>query len=215
MNINTYFKNDFKRISLEDTDSIKHLSAFIENPDKKEVKYKEPLKNIFLHNTEQEMYLILDCLDKDIGQIEELCVDWEIRVMAFINFSKSPKEGVNYLRYNITILLLIDESKTKDEEYAKIQYHLEQSTLICKKIFLVHKNGKLKEAEETLLPFHFDKIRRISTNEGQINNLKNELNKLLNLNQNLNDYLQEDNLQDINQEKCEDLLGWLIEYENN
>lgn len=177
MKINDLFSKDY--VLLDGSSNIM-LDSFMETyDDNQSVKYVEPLIYVYLHKLGKEMFLILDCINYDFKQIDEVCKMWEAKVMAFINFHKFSKDNEdikNYLKYNISLIILCqDELKNEDDHY---RYKTEKSLVICRKVFIIcNEEGEIAKNNDIKIPFYFEPINKLESEETI--QLEGELNDLL------------------------------------
>lgn len=153
------------------------------------------LQHIFLHNTESEMFILLDLknnlidlfslydikindngvIDDDLYQLllKKIISNWEDSILRFINFEWDNEIKRKYLKYNITLLIFCFREKIgnkKDLNETNSIIKEERSTSVCRKIFIFDEKNELN-----YLPFYFETINNNSSDESII--LENELNQ--------------------------------------
>lgn len=138
------------------------------------------LKYVFLHNTESEMFIVLDLkenlenlfriYDIEYETEDEQCIKynlyrnflkkviskWENLILNFINFEWDNEIKRKYIKYNISLIILCSkESIIKDEVLNQKNTIIkeERSTNICRKIFIFD-----EDSEQNYLPFYFENI---------------------------------------------------------
>jgi len=173
--LNNYFGEDYNLLDPSAKNEI--AEVFLESSgEEKEWRYEEPLKAVFIHKTKHEMFLVLDCRKVELDHIKSLCEEWENKVLNFVNFGKEYRQSINYLKYNISLLILcIDIEGYKDDEF---RFETEKSTRICRKIFLLcNKDGHILKDDEVMLPFYFEPLQEV--NDTKTQQLESELSELL------------------------------------
>lgn len=159
MNISEYFKESYQLL-LSDQKIDDNFHFFLDNDETLSI----PLYEVYIHNSNSEMFLVLDCIGMDENDIKRFVALWEKKVLSFVNFSEIYKDKMKYLKYNITLLILCKEKDVFNRE--EYQYEAEKSIRICKKIFLYCDDNKtVMEDERQLIPFYFDSIQNEETNE--------------------------------------------------
>lgn len=149
-NINDFFSKDYQEIEIE----------FFKNP---EGKYLEPIAKIFLHNSKNEMYIILNCYEMSIESIKNAVISMEKEIVSFVNFSDEIVER-NYIKYNMNLLLLC-----KEVEDEKGLFEIENSKQVCRKIIINivdnNETKKIKKEDASILPFYFNEIQQVKSHE--------------------------------------------------
>lgn len=207
MEINQYFTEQYKLIDKFNNDVIQDFLEDIEICEEK--KYFEPLKEIYLHETQNEMFLILDCLNLSYEDIRKVCNEWEDRVLGFVNFGEKLRENINYLKYNISLIILVKDKLISVNN--DIKFEEEKSIKVCRKIFILcDDNGKIKESDKVILPFYFEPIKEV--NGDTINSLENKLYNLLPKDVDIQEIVRKDVLE---ADDIEKLYRWVDKNENN
>lgn len=204
MELYKYFNDEYVEIDGSGNEKKDFINAFLDNEiENDQFKYYDPLKKVFIHKTQREMFLILDCLKYKSTSIKKICGDWEKRVLAFINFGSEFRDEIEFLKYNIFLLILCqDEIGEFDDDF---RYEAEKSLNICRKIFLIcDENGDLRD-NETIIPFYFAPITNI-------NNVKTEefeikLKELLPTDEKILSILKKEDKLD--QSEIQNMCGWL------
>lgn len=206
MDLSQYFNENYVSISSTDENAIK---AFLNNYEEKEKRdFIEPLQCIYMHKTFNEMYLVLNCINYDLSQIKEICINWESNVLNYVNFGDEYKDNKHFLKYNIALLILCkDLAESEDDNF---RYEIEKSKTICRKIFIItDENENIPESEQTMLPFYF---RPIENQENKpIFEFENKLKSILADEPEIKVILE--NKEVLSQEDNEVLKRWLENYE--
>lgn len=202
MDIRECFKKDYILLDEKGKNTINY---FMESEGKK---YREPIKYIFLHNTKNEMFIILDCINMKMDNVENLCDEWEGIILGFVNFSSELRENIDFLKYNITLILLVNEKLIKDNN--DVEFKEEKSLTVCRKIFISCDNGSnINDSESTILPFYFDSIEKMNTLE--IEKLERKIYELMPNEKNIQSILKKDN---IDEDDIKKICGWLVSNED-
>jgi translation elongation factor EF-1beta len=165
MELYNYFSEDYEIIDAKGNDRHEAIEIFLEDSERgKEYKYSEPLKTVFVHKTGNEMFLILDCVKLDFVKIKAVCKEWEEKVLNFVNFGKEFRENIEFLKYNITLLILCkDKNGNIDDD---LRFEMEKSTIICRKIFLLcDDTGNILNNEKIIIPFYFEPIKTVKNSK--------------------------------------------------
>jgi len=132
----------------------KPIEEFAMNIGDNNLQYSDILKDIYLHITSNEMFIILDCASKNLDDLKIVCDEWENHVLSFINLNKNFEENINFLKYNITLIFLCKDNKVNmfDDNF---RYSMEKSLRICRKLFLLcDESNEVIENELRYLPFY-------------------------------------------------------------
>lgn len=202
MDLAEFFCSEYIEIKATDDNAV---SFFIEESKDTNIKrYIEPLQTVFMHETFNEMYLILDCIDLKLNQIKELLMAWENTVLSYVNFGEEFLENKKFLKYNIILTILCKDFPQNEDDI--FRYEIEKSKNICRKIFiLVDENGDVLDSNKTMLPFYFKPIEDLknSIEEEYENKLKN----ILPQDEKLKMILEKKTGLEMEDEKL--ILGWL------
>ncbi|MBX4266783.1 hypothetical protein [Clostridium estertheticum] len=146
-NIKDFFTKDYYEVEIE---SFKNSEGI----------YIEPIAKIFLHNSKNEMYIILSCYDMVIGSVKDAVASMEKEIISFVNFSDEIDDR-EYMKYNINLLLLCKEVKNELG-----LFEIEKSKQVCRKIIMnISDNKKIKKEDASILPFYFNEIQQVKSEE--------------------------------------------------
>lgn len=202
MIINEFFGDQYTSIY---ADSPK-IDAFI---NESQVEYTKPLEDIFIHDTKNEMFLVLNCLNIDYIHIKELCKEWEYKILNFVNIGTELRDHIKYLKYEITLLILCTDNKTNTDDNYRSE--TEKSLNICRKVFILcDKDGSVLENNWPIIPFYFSSI--VQNNNGRITELERDLQHLIPENEKIASICDSEELTSDDKEY---LIGWLLKNENN
>ncbi|MBU3156337.1 hypothetical protein [Clostridium estertheticum] len=210
MSLYKYFKEDYEKIIEMDNDVYKSIDAFSDVlVEGEKRKYSEPLVEVFIHKTKSEMFLVLDCFDLDVGLIEKICDEWQDRVLNFVNFGKEYRDRMEFLKYNISLIILCkNEIGNKDDNF---RFEAEKSIKICRKLFLICNNkGEINNDDKAMIPFYFAAVEPFDNDK--IEKMERELENLLPKDIEIDSICKKEKLEseDINK-----LYRWLSEIDNN
>ncbi|GEM_PF-5273865 len=208
MNVGKYFEKDYDIIDLDA--ERERVSAFLKEAQYDDKpSYCEPLMAIYLHKNNREMFLVLDCTSYETDKIKDICIEWENKVLGFVNFERSFENDMEYLKYNVSLIILCTEET--GEEDNDFRNETEKSINICKKIFLLCNNdGEIEEGDNIILPFYFEPIYKVNDNKTE--QLERKFEKLLDIDDEILDLIDKGDFDDIELEK---LNGWFKNYANN
>lgn len=153
MRINDLFKERYHEVNTG-TIAIDEFSA---NND--DVKWQKIIYTAYLHDSGNEMYILLDCTKINESDWINVIEHWEMNILGFVNNNKPfNNDGKMYfLKYNITIVVLCD--KNIDRTNNPTIYEIERSQRICRKIFIgVDNQFQPEESELDLFPFYFEDL---------------------------------------------------------
>ena len=210
MKLYNYFKEDYDLINETDNNEYKNIDSFSDDlVEGKKRKYSEPLTEVFIHKTKNEMFLVLDCLDLDVDLIKNVCDEWEDKVLNFVNFDKEFRNEMEFLKYNISLIILCkDEIGDEDDNY---RFEAEKSIKICRKLFLICKNKEeINEDDKAIMPFYFESIE--SFDNCKIEEVERELEKLLPKDIEIISICKKEKLES---EDIKKMYRWLSEIDNN
>ena len=182
MRINDLFKDRYYEINKESV----MINEFLGKED--DAPYQKIVSAIYLHNSGNEMYILLDCRSIEVSKWVEVIDHWELNILTFVNNNKqfNQKGKMYFLKYNITVIILCD--KTIDKTKYQVIYELEKSQKICRKIIVgIDQQFQPDEAELDLFPFYFEDLVEINTN--QEDSLHDEISIILNRNISLDKYV--------------------------
>lgn len=174
-------------VNYEDLKTLDHkIRAFSDEKDE----WMPELKHIFLHTKHSEMYLVVEKKENELANsLDQLIMNWEERVLEYLNFECTDLKTRKYLKYNVTLIVLCIPDKNVVEENRKVFIKEEKSTNICRKIFLFCDNmGTVLEEELKYLPFYIESIKTEETGEAEINDLRKSLTSFM---REATDYLDE------------------------
>ncbi len=139
------------------------------------------LKNIYLHKTHSEMYIVIESKATElIESLNELVEQWEERVLEYLNFEYTDLRTKKYLKYNVTLIILCICEKPVVENDRGAFIKEEKSTNICRKIFLFCDNsGRISAEELKYLPFYIESIKVDKKREEEINEKRNLISDLM------------------------------------
>lgn len=209
MEVNDYFEKDYIPIEPNSSKDYKLIEEFLDEClQGEELRYHEPLKSVFIHKTKNEMFLILDCLAYDWETVGRICEQWEEKVLSFINFGQEFRENIEFLMYNISLIILCKKEILSNNS---VLYENEKSVTICKKLFLsCDDNGKVVDEDKTIIPFYFEPIKYYTTHETA--QLEEEMKDLLPQEIELKSIFKKETLDKGDMEK---IGRWLIQNDNN
>ncbi|MCR3758138.1 hypothetical protein KYB31_03890 [Clostridium felsineum] len=142
-----------------------NLSTIMDIDDKDEQTLKFTFYKAFIHKSKKELFIVVDVRNKNTSEINSIIEQWQIYIRDFINFGKSYREYVSYLKYNITIVLM-HNMKRESNDVQKLITETEKSASICRKIFIkIEDNGMIVGRDELMLPFYFEKMKEVSNTE--------------------------------------------------
>jgi hypothetical protein len=198
--------NNYKSIKYLD-ESKKPIEEFTMNIRDNNLQYSNMLNDIYLHTTNNEMFIILDCVSKNTFELKNVCDEWENYVLNFINLDKNFEKNIDFLKYNITLIILCKDNKVNMSD-DNFRYSMEKSLRICRKLFLLcDENNEIIKNELRYLPF---------------NNADYELpssSQITSLEQEIHSYLPEENSEIfnicINNEKVDDNIDLIIRWLND
>lgn len=209
MYINDFFKDGYKSI-YETDDKSEFIDAFLDDTEEGEKPgYSLPLENIFIHESKNEMFLVLNCIDLNFSDIKEVCEDWEFKVLHFVNTGNEYRDNIQYLKYEITLLILCkDEEGNLDDDFRS---EIEKSLKICRKVFLLcEDDGKISEDNWTMIPFYFSSVEVVDSKE--IQKLESDLESLVSFHD--NEILSICEKDKLTTEDTNKMYGWLSDNDN-
>ncbi len=216
MYIKDFFTDEYKSIYmseepikafLAEMDSQEELLDSIRN-DECRPRYAKPLIDIYIHETKNEMFLVLNCIELNYEEIEEVCAEWEQNVLHFVNFGKEYRDNIKYLQYEINLLILCRDEEDLADDY--FRYETEKSLKICRKLFLLcNENGKIDESNWNMIPFCFSSIEEKNSEETQ--KLEEELKNIIQIENKIRSICEKVEFTD---EDKKIMQEWLIEYDN-
>ncbi|MDA3732444.1 hypothetical protein PBV87_13200 [Niameybacter massiliensis] len=163
--INNYFENSKKYSLLLD----EAISAFCKEDGSK----IEPLIAAYMHKSQNELFLILDIRER-ADDILSIIKEWQYIISDFINFGDEFRESIEYLKYNISLIMLYK----KENNSVELIQENEKSSTICRKIFIeCDESGNILNQDELLLPFYFEAINK--TGSEILYTLEKELEEIL------------------------------------
>ncbi len=193
---------------LAEMDSEKDLIDSIRD-DEDRPRYAKPLTDIFIHETKNEMFLVLNCIGFTYQKIKTECDKWEQNVLHFVNFGKEYRKNIKYLQYEIYLLILCRDEKGDLDDHFRSE--TEKSLKICRKLFLLcNKNGEIDENNWNMVPFYFSSIEKKDSEETQ--KLEKELEDLIPSNEKILSICEKEGLAD---EDKKIMQEWLTKDENN
>jgi hypothetical protein len=141
----------------------------------------QELRNIFLHKTHSELYIVIEKniveLSNDLNKIVAL---WEERVLEYLNFEYDDLKTKKYLKYNVTLIVLCIGEKNIEGTDRRAFIKEEKSTNICRKIFLFcEDSGTIPTAELKYLPFYLESIKVDEKREEELMEKRDLLNGLI------------------------------------
>lgn len=210
MELYDYFKEDYELIEATGNGKYEVIDAFLDDfVDGKEQQYSEPLKAVFIHKTKNEMFLVLDCLKLETDCIKSVCEQWEQRVLSFLNFGKEYRENIQFLKYEICLMILcMNVVGNADDE---LRFETEKSIKICRKIFLIcDENGEIIEDDEVIIPFYFEPVKNIDNSI--VENLEKDIEALIPNNAEIHTLCKKE---EMSSEDFKILYEWLSENDNN
>lgn len=185
MYIKDFFTDEYKSIYESDEEPIKAFLAEMDNEesliddirdDEYRPRYAKPLTDIFIHETKNEMFLVLNCIELNYEEIKDLCEEWEQNVLHFVNFGTEYRKNIKYLQYEIYLLILCRDEKGDLDDHFRSE--TEKSLKICRKLFLLcNQNGKIDQNNWNMVPFYFSSIEKKDSEE--VENLEKELEVLI------------------------------------
>ncbi len=185
MQINDLFKDRYHEIN---NGSVVIDEFLVKEED---ASWQKIIKAAYLHDSGNEMYILLDCSKINESDWLEVIEHWELNILGFVNNNKQfNKDGKMYfLKYNITIIILCN--KNIDRTKHQTIYEIERSQKICRKIFIgVDDQFQPDDTELDLLPFYFNDL--VDDNITLEDTLKVDISRLLNRNISLEEYKNAD-----------------------
>ena len=138
-------------------------------PEIEELKILENIK-VYINKIKTEIFIIVNTYSIDSG-IEDMCRKIENCVMGFINFGEEYRETIDYLKYNLTIIFIVNPKNINKPN--------EKSTRICRKIYVYGKNehgNEIKDEEVNYFPFYLENLKNVDSKK--LDNLERELEEL-------------------------------------
>lgn len=161
MDLYKIFSDEY--IEIKATDN-KAINLFLETNEDGVVSYLKPVENIFMHKTNNEMFIILNCADMSILEIEKNFKEWEKIFLSYINFGEEYKGHKKFLKFNTTLILMCKD--LPEEEDDLFRYQVEKSKAICRKLFiLIDEDNNIIESNKSMIPFYFNSITNIKNKE--------------------------------------------------
>lgn len=220
MYIKDFFTDEYTSI-YESDDIEEPIKAFLAEMDSEEdlidsirededrPRYAKPLTDIFIHETKNEMFLVLDCIRLKYHEIKNVCVKWEQNILHFVNFGREYRENIKYLQYEIYLLILCKDEKGDLDDHFRSE--TEKSLRICRKLFLLcNENGKIDENNWNMIPFYFSSIEKKDSEEAQ--RLETELEDLIPADEKILSICEKEELAD---EDKKIMQEWLTKDDNN
>lgn len=210
MDVYKYFGEDYIKIDPNRDDGYEVIETFLDEYDEgKEKKYTEPLKTVFMHETKNEMFLVLDCLNADLESIKNVCDEWERKILKFVNFGDEYRDNIKWLKFNINLMVLCkNESGNTDDNY---RFQAEKSTQVCRKIFLLcNDKGEIIDDDKTIIPFYFETIKTVNSEKEA--ELEKQLKDMLPKDHEILSICESEELTDNDIQK---IYRWLDEYVDN
>lgn len=172
MIINDLFKEEYSDVS---SGSIVINDFSASNDD---VQWQKIVYAAYLHNSGNEMYILLDCTKISESEWINVIEYWEMNILGFVNNNKGfNKDGkMFFLKYNITTVILCDKNIERINN--PIIYEIERSQRICRKIFIgVDNQYQPEESELDLFPFYFENL--VDKDQTTNDSLKSDIIQLL------------------------------------
>lgn len=161
MDLYKIFSNEYVEIKAT---SDKAINLFLETNEEGIVSYLKPVENIFMHQTNNEMFIILNCADMSILEIEKTFKEWEKIFLSYINFGEEYESHKKFLKFNTTLILMCKD--LPEEEDDLFRYQVEKSKAICRKLFiLIDGDNNIIESNKSMMPFYFNSIKNIKNKE--------------------------------------------------
>lgn len=161
MDLYKIFSNEYVEIK---STSDKAINLFLETNEDGIVSYLKPVENIFMHQTNNEMFIILNCADMSILEIEKTFKKWEKIFLSYINFGEEYKSHKKFLKFNTTLILMCKDLPEEDDDL--FRYQVEKSKAICRKLFiLIDGDNNIIESNKSMMPFYFNSIKNIKNKE--------------------------------------------------
>lgn len=181
MKINDLFKERYNDVS----SGSMVINDF--SPSNDDVQWQKIVYAAYLHDSGNEMYILLDCTKINESDWMNVIEHWEMNILGFVNNNKAfNKEGkMFFLKYNITIVILCN--KNIDRTNNPTIYEIERSQRICRKMFIgVDDQYQPEEFELDLFPFYFEDLvdKAQSTNDS----LRTDITNLLKRNIQVTEY---------------------------
>lgn len=206
MEISKYFDDNYISLKVENNNAIEFFCDH--NSEESSLRYIEPLDKVFLHRNTKEMFLVLNCLKYTSEDIDIIFKEWESRILSFIHFGEEYRDVIDFLKYNIFLLIICQDEIGEDDD--DFRYQTEKSLNICRKVFLIcDEKGDLAD-NVSIIPFYFDSIEKVHTEITE--NLEKEIEKLLPKDEKILSLCND--LTELRQDEIDILCGWL-ENENN
>ncbi len=219
MYIKDFFANGYKSIYESEEEPIKAFLSETENEeeiidakmdDEDRIRYAKPLTDIFIHETKNEMFLVLDCIGHKYQRLKNVCEKWEQNVLHFVNFGKEYRNNIKYLQYEIYLLILCRDEKNEYED-DHFRSETEKSLRICRKLFLLcNEIGEIDENNWNMIPFYFSSIEKKDSEEVQ--RLEKELEDLIPKDEKIRSICKKEELTD---EDRKIMKEWLNKDDNN
>lgn len=200
MDLYKIFSDEYTEIKAT---SSKAIDLFLETNDDGIASYLKPVESIFMHQTNNEMFIILDCTDMSISEIEKTFKKWEKIFLSYINFGEEYKSHKKFLKFNTTLILMCKDLPEEDDDL--FRYQVEKSKAICRKLFiLVDEENNIIESNKSMIPFYFNSIINIKNKKTE--EYEKKLEKMLPKDKNLRILLE--NNEDFNEDIYNIVLNW-------
>lgn len=188
--------------------SNKAINLFLETSEDGMVSYLKPVNSIYMHETNNEMFIILDCIEMTISKIEETFKMWEKIFLSYINFGEEYESHKKFLKFNTTLILICKDLPEEDDDL--FRYQVEKSKAICRKLFiLVDKDNNIIESNKSMIPFYFNSITTIKNKETE--EYEKRLEEILPEDKNLRMLLESNG--ELNEDIYNTVLSWGDKYE--
>lgn len=135
---------------------------------RKDGKVPQELREVYISSKGDELFLVLQpSRDEDI---KEFCNYWDSVILTWVQFGKLPgndREGIRKLQYNVTMILLYANKKSKKLEQHSLMdepasFELEKDTSVSRKVFLACEEDNTVEDDDKLqLPFWYGKFETV------------------------------------------------------
>ena len=173
MNLEKIFTDEYIEIKPTSGNAI---NLFLETDKEGIVSYLKPVESVFMHYTNNEMFIILDCVDMSISEIEKTFKKWEKIFLSYINFGKEYNAHKKFLKFNTTLILMCKDLPEEDDDL--FRYQVEKSKAICRKLFiLTDEESNIIESNKSMIPFYFNSIKNIKNKETE--EYENKLDNML------------------------------------
>jgi hypothetical protein len=126
------------------------------------------LEKVFMHKTNNEMFIILNMLAKELtAECQNKSIkDWEENIIGFINFGLSYIENKEYLKYSTNLIILVRKGYPLDEIIK-----IEKSSNICRKIYIqIEDDGQMDREEQFNLPFILEYEKNVEVPDISVDN---------------------------------------------